>query len=91
MAIDKRVTVIPEDINVFQHKTKQMGMDKRFKILAKYKNEFPQDSDLLALFTPANMKRSKLLNKIFSQGVIEYRKNGKLGAILNRYNVKDWR
>ena len=91
MAFEKRITVIPEEINVFRYKTKKLGVDEKFKILSTYKNQFPQDQDLLTLFTPANMKRSKLLNTIFSRGLNEYRKNGKLNAILKRYNVKDWR
>jgi len=36
-------------------------------------------------------KQSKTYAKILSDGIIKYRKNGKLQKILNKYGLKDWK
>jgi polar amino acid transport system substrate-binding protein len=86
-----RIDLIPEDKNVIDYTLKDMGLQSVFKSYYDQPDLFKEDSHLLMVFSPKNLKRSQKLNRVLSEGIEEFRKNGKLKAILKKYGLKDWK
>ncbi|MBF0450381.1 MAG: transporter substrate-binding domain-containing protein [Candidatus Magnetomorum sp.] len=83
-----RINVLNEDKNVFMYKVKEMGKSKLFDDAGDDMTSI-ESSYVNIAFSPF-FAASKSYAKILSDGVIRYRKNGKLNEILLRYGLTDW-
>lgn len=81
---DKKIDTVVENPNVFNFYTESK------KIRDHYEEAGCNHSDSLYIgFSPKN-PRSKEFAKILSDGILELRKDGTLGKILEKYSLKDW-
>ncbi len=83
--VAKRVDLVLEDQNVLQNTINEQKMEDKASVVV---GTLPVTQVYLA-FSPANPK-SKEYAELFDKGLAEMRSNGKLAAILAKYNLKDW-
>ncbi|KPA16759.1 ABC transporter periplasmic substrate binding protein [Candidatus Magnetomorum sp. HK-1] len=84
-----RINVLNEDRNVFMHKINELKKNDLFDDAGDDLTSV-ETSYVYIAFSPF-FKQSKTYAKILSDGIIKYRKNGKLQKILNKYGLKDWK
>ena len=81
-----RIDVIEDNETVVQYTLKKLGL--RDQIIEAGTDKKP-DYYFIA-FSPKNPK-SKKYAKILSDGIMKLRQTGKLGEILDKYGIKDWK
>ncbi len=87
---DGSVDIVVEDVNVFAEKTLTMGVRDAFRLAG----EVPGgDAAVYVAFSPASPKveRSRLLARLFDEGVKKLRESGELRTILEKYGLDDWK
>ena len=82
-----RIDAILEDATVIAHALKANNIPFSQVLVA---GDLGEAKDLYVAFSPARETSAKY-SEIFSAGIVELRKSGKLKQILDRYNVKDWK
>ncbi len=80
-----RIDATIEDMNVFNHTAKKMGMLDKVS-MAGYSGK----EKLYIAFSPANPK-SKQYAEILSNGIDKMRNSGELKTILKKYGLLDWK
>ena len=79
------VDLIVSDPNVAEYYSINMGLKGKIKKIG-----CEEDNQLFLAFSPKNPK-SKEYAKLMTDGVRQMRKDGSLKAILDKYNLKDWK
>jgi len=85
-----RINTLNEDKNVFLYKTKLLKKTNMFDDAG---NDLtPVETNYIYIaFSPFFLKKSSEYAKILNEGLIRYRKNGKLQKILSTYGLTDWK
>ena len=81
-----RIDVIVADPNVFYYKSVNMNSYDRIR----YAGSTVNREKIYIAFSPADSK-SEEYAELFSEGMKEIRKNGKLEIILNKYRLRYWK
>lgn len=85
--LENKIDVYLEDPNVVYYTAAQMGVDReKFDIAG----ELNKPDEIYIAFSPKNPKSAEWA-RILSDGVKEFRQNGRLAEILKWYGVKDWK
>lgn len=80
-----RIDMIVEDVGVFRHTARELGLDKEFRLAKTFSREH-----IYAAFSPGK-PASTLLAQMLSAGMRELRANGSLQLIMEKYALEDWR
>ncbi len=80
-----RIDVTIEDMNVFNHTAKKLGMLDRVTIAGNAGKE-----NVYIAFSPA-IPNSKQYAEILSNGISQMRNSGELQTILSKYGLADWK
>jgi polar amino acid transport system substrate-binding protein len=85
-----RINTLNEDKNVFLYKVKMLGKQNMFEDAGH--DLTPVEANYVYIaFSPFYLKKSSEYAKILNEGLIRYRKNGKLQKILSTYGLTDWK
>jgi polar amino acid transport system substrate-binding protein len=87
--VHDRINTLNEDKNVFLYKVKKLGKVGMF-VDAGHDMTSIESNYIYVAFSPF-FKKSKEYAKILNEGLIRYRKNGKLQKILSEYGLTDWK
>lgn len=80
-----RISAFPEDRFVGNFYAAQLNPSDQFREAG----NLGDPADLLVAFTPQS-KKAKHLKSIYEKGLLELRKSGELGKILEKYTLTDW-
>ena len=85
-----RINTLNEDKNVFMYKIKMLKQTNMFEDAGH--DLTPVEANYIYVaFSPFFLKKSTKYAKILNEGLIKYRKNGKLQKILSTYGLTDWK
>ena len=80
-----RISAFPEDRFVGNYYAAQLSLGDQFREAG----NLGDLADLLVAFTPQSKKASHM-KSIYEKGLLELRKSGELGKILEKYSLTDW-
>ena len=80
-----RISAFPEDRFVGNFYAAQINLSDQFREAG----NMGDLADLLVAFTPQSKKANHLIS-IYENGLLELRKSGELGKILEEYTLTDW-
>ncbi|MCX2723082.1 substrate-binding periplasmic protein [Roseibium salinum] len=80
-----RIDMIVEDVGVFRHTARELGLDKEFRLAKTFSREH-----IYAAFSPGNPASTRLA-QMLSTGMRDLRANGSLRLIMKKYALDDWR
>ena len=80
-----RISAFPEDRLVGNFYAAQLNLSDQFREAG----NLGDPADLLVAFTPQS-KKAKHLKSIYEKGLLDLRKSGELGKILEEYTLTDW-
>jgi polar amino acid transport system substrate-binding protein len=84
-----RINTLNEDQNVFLFKVKSLGKSDLFQDAGH--DLTPIDANYIYIAFSPYFKKARDYSRILNEGIIRYRKNGKLRDILSKYGLPDWK